>query len=122
VRHQHIGNGFEVEDVVEVVRRNYAHRVVFHNGQVELAPGVWLEPTPGHTVGQQAVRLHTQNFIRRRGKGLKVSSPGSICRRRKTPSSRRRELPNLDAHIGALHFGVAEQVPPEAGFDDGAAL
>jgi len=60
VRHQHIGNGFEVEDVVDVVRLNYAHRVVFHDGQVELAPGVWLEPTPGHTVGQQAVRLHTQ--------------------------------------------------------------
>ena len=55
VRHQHIGGGFEVEDVVDVVRLNYARRVVFHNGSAELSPGQRC----GQASAQQAVRLHT---------------------------------------------------------------
>jgi glyoxylase-like metal-dependent hydrolase (beta-lactamase superfamily II) len=60
IRHRHISPNFEVEDIVDVVRLNYARRVTFYNGQTELAPGLWLEPTPGHSPGQQAVRVHTQ--------------------------------------------------------------
>jgi glyoxylase-like metal-dependent hydrolase (beta-lactamase superfamily II) len=52
-------HGFEVEEIVGVVRLNYAGRVHLHAGTVELAPGLTLHPAPGHTGGLQIVRVHT---------------------------------------------------------------
>ncbi len=60
VRHRFFSLGYEVEDVVSVVRLNYARRVMFHVGAVDLGPGISLVPVPGHTPGQQAVRVHTR--------------------------------------------------------------
>lgn len=50
---------FNVEDVVNLVRGVYQQRVVFHDGDVQLAPGVELVHVGGHTMGLQAVRVHT---------------------------------------------------------------
>jgi glyoxylase-like metal-dependent hydrolase (beta-lactamase superfamily II) len=50
---------FEVEDVVRLVRLNYAGRVAMHTGLAELAPGVTLHPAPGHSPGLQFVRVRT---------------------------------------------------------------
>jgi glyoxylase-like metal-dependent hydrolase (beta-lactamase superfamily II) len=58
--HSFFRGAYEVEDIVDVVRLNYAERVVFYNGCVDLAPGIVLEPMPGHTPGQQIVRVHTK--------------------------------------------------------------
>lgn len=58
--HSFFRGAYEVEDIVDVVRLNYAERVIFHNGRVDLAPGIALEPMPGHTPGQQIVRVHTK--------------------------------------------------------------
>ncbi len=81
---------YDVEDIVDVVRLNYAERVKFYNGPVELAPGISLEPMPGHTPGLQVVRVHTrrgwivlmsdaahyfENIIHRRPFPLVVSVP-----------------------------------------------
>jgi len=49
-----------VDDVVKLVRKVYADRVVFHNGDHALAPGVDLLMIGGHTRGLQAVRVATQ--------------------------------------------------------------
>ena len=38
----------------------YAGRVVFHDGDVELAPGLSLHRVGGHTDGLQVVRVHTE--------------------------------------------------------------
>ena len=51
---------YEVEDVVGMVRRVYAGRVRFHQGDSELAPGVSLHLIGGHTMGLQAVRVMTR--------------------------------------------------------------
>jgi len=51
---------YELEDVVGVVRRLYAGRVRFHDGDAELAPGVSLHLIGGHTMGLQAVRVATR--------------------------------------------------------------
>jgi glyoxylase-like metal-dependent hydrolase (beta-lactamase superfamily II) len=59
MRHKRLAHSFEVEDVVGIVRLNYAQRVVLHNGMVELAPGLMLHPTGGHSAGLQFVRVHT---------------------------------------------------------------
>jgi glyoxylase-like metal-dependent hydrolase (beta-lactamase superfamily II) len=60
MRHPFMSHAFEVEDVVGIVRLNYAGRVEFHNGTAELAPGLSLHLAGGHTAGLQFVRVHTQ--------------------------------------------------------------
>jgi glyoxylase-like metal-dependent hydrolase (beta-lactamase superfamily II) len=51
---------FDVEDVVGMVRRNYAGRVRFHDGDADVAPGVSVHLIGGHTLGLQAVRVATR--------------------------------------------------------------
>jgi glyoxylase-like metal-dependent hydrolase (beta-lactamase superfamily II) len=58
--HDRLRHSFEVEDVVGMVRLNYAGRVDFYNGPAELAPGITLHPAPGHSVGLQFVRVNTR--------------------------------------------------------------
>jgi glyoxylase-like metal-dependent hydrolase (beta-lactamase superfamily II) len=54
------GGAFDVEDVVGMVRRVYAGRVQFHDGDAEIAPGVSLHRIGGHTMGLQVVRVATR--------------------------------------------------------------
>ena len=51
---------YEVEDVVGMVRRVYAGRVRFHDGDAEIAPGVSVHLIGGHTLGLQVVRVATR--------------------------------------------------------------
>jgi glyoxylase-like metal-dependent hydrolase (beta-lactamase superfamily II) len=59
MRYPHLARSFEVEDVVGIVKLNFAQRVKLYNGPVELAPGITLHPVGGHTPGMQFVRVHT---------------------------------------------------------------
>jgi glyoxylase-like metal-dependent hydrolase (beta-lactamase superfamily II) len=58
--HRHLAAPFEAEDVVQLVRRTFEGRVVFHAGDSVLAPGLTLHHLPGHTPGLQAVRVQTE--------------------------------------------------------------
>lgn len=51
---------FDVEDVVGMVRSNYAGRVRFHDGDADIARGVSLHFIGGHTMGLQVVRVATR--------------------------------------------------------------
>jgi glyoxylase-like metal-dependent hydrolase (beta-lactamase superfamily II) len=51
---------FEADDVVAMVRRVYSGRVVFHDGDDEIAPGVSVHHVGGHTMGMQVVRVTTR--------------------------------------------------------------
>ena len=53
-------HAYEVEEVVGMVRQVYAGRVLFHDGDVVLAPGLSLHHIGGHTMGIQSVRVHTR--------------------------------------------------------------
>lgn len=55
--HTRMRKPFFVEDVLEAVRMVYAGRICFHNGDVELAPGVSLHLLGGHSRGLQVVRV-----------------------------------------------------------------
>ncbi len=59
MRHAHLRAPFELEDVVRLVRLNYAGRAAIHAGTVELLPGITLHPAPGHSPGLQFVRVTT---------------------------------------------------------------
>jgi glyoxylase-like metal-dependent hydrolase (beta-lactamase superfamily II) len=52
-------SAFEEEEVVGMVRRVYAGRVCFHDGDVQLADNISLHLIGGHTKGLQVVRLWT---------------------------------------------------------------
>jgi len=63
MRYRHLNHAFEVEDVVGLVRLNYAGRVRLHNGAVELCPGITLHPAPGHSAGLQFVCVDTRRGV-----------------------------------------------------------
>jgi len=50
---------YEPDHVAGMVRLVYKNRVVFHDGDAEIGPGVSLHRIGGHTAGMQAVRVHT---------------------------------------------------------------
>ena len=53
-------HGFTGEQVGALVVEVYRDRVVFHDGDEQLAPGLSLHLIGGHTAGLQAVRVHTR--------------------------------------------------------------
>src|SRR6201991_256862 len=60
MRYPRLSHSFEVEDVCGIVRLNYAQRVVFYNGDAELAPGLTVHAVGGHSAGLQFVRVKTR--------------------------------------------------------------
>lgn len=50
----------EQEDVLTLIRANFAGQVQFHDGDEEIAPGLSVHRIGGHTKGLQAVRVWTQ--------------------------------------------------------------
>ena len=60
MRHTRFSHGYEVEDVVGMVRLVYGDRVTFYRGDADLAPGVSLHHIGGHTPGLQCVRVMTK--------------------------------------------------------------
>jgi glyoxylase-like metal-dependent hydrolase (beta-lactamase superfamily II) len=60
MRYPVLARPFEVDEVVGIVRLNYARRVRLYSGVAELAPGITLHPAPGHSVGLQFVRVNTR--------------------------------------------------------------
>jgi glyoxylase-like metal-dependent hydrolase (beta-lactamase superfamily II) len=51
---------YDGDDVVAMVRKLYAGRVVFHDGDEDFAPGISLHRVGGHSKGLQMVRVHTR--------------------------------------------------------------
>lgn len=58
--HAVLRHPFDVEDVVSFVRHVYAGRVHFHNETEQLADGLSLHRTGGHSAGLQVVRVWTR--------------------------------------------------------------
>jgi glyoxylase-like metal-dependent hydrolase (beta-lactamase superfamily II) len=50
---------FSAEHVCEAIRRLYAGKLVFHDGDAEIADGVTVHAIGGHSRGLQAVRVRT---------------------------------------------------------------
>jgi glyoxylase-like metal-dependent hydrolase (beta-lactamase superfamily II) len=58
--HEHQRIPFEVNDVTAMVRRVFEGRVVFHDGNDELAPGLTVHRIGGHSKGLQCLRVRTR--------------------------------------------------------------
>lgn len=52
---------FTADHVCEMVRHVYSGRVVFHNGDAQVAPGVSVHCVGGHSRGLQVVRVKTRH-------------------------------------------------------------
>jgi glyoxylase-like metal-dependent hydrolase (beta-lactamase superfamily II) len=57
--HAELRAPFEADDVTHMVRRVFDGRVMFHDGDAELSPGITLHRVGGHTPGLQVVRVST---------------------------------------------------------------
>ncbi len=57
--HRPLSVHFEAEDVAQMVRRVFAGKVAFHDGDSEIAPGITVHRVGGHTDGMQVVRVRT---------------------------------------------------------------
>ena len=53
-------HAYEIDDIVGMIRALYGQRVVFHDGDEEIAPGISVHLIGGHTLGLQAVRVATR--------------------------------------------------------------
>ena len=51
---------YTADHVCTLVQKVFAGRVVFHDGDAEIAPGVTVHKVPGHTMGMQCVRVATE--------------------------------------------------------------
>jgi glyoxylase-like metal-dependent hydrolase (beta-lactamase superfamily II) len=60
MQYPRLSHSFEVEDVCGIVRLNYARRVLFYDGDCELAPGLTIHAASGHSAGLQFVRVRTR--------------------------------------------------------------
>ena len=58
--HDIMQHAYEADHVVHMVRCVFDHRVQFHDGSAEIAPGIELHHIGGHTKGMQSVRVKTQ--------------------------------------------------------------
>jgi len=52
--------GYDVDDIAATLRKLFQDRVVYHEGDSDLASGVSLHHLGGHTGGQQVVRVMTR--------------------------------------------------------------
>ncbi len=59
--HSFFRDMYEMDDVVDFVRGVYAGRVVFHDGDAGIIPGVTVHLARGHTPGVQFVRVNTRS-------------------------------------------------------------
>ena len=51
---------FTVDHVCDMVRRVYDGKVIFHDGDATVAPGVTVHKVGGHSRGLQVVRVETE--------------------------------------------------------------
>lgn len=58
--HSQLRAPFEAADVARMVHRVFEDRVVFHDGEAELSPGISVHHVGGHTPGLQVVRVTTE--------------------------------------------------------------
>lgn len=63
MRHKNLRVGYDTADVKAVIDRLYADRLIFHDGEEEIVPGVTVRRMGGHSPGLQAVTVMTQRGL-----------------------------------------------------------
>ena len=126
--HAPLRMAYAADDICDMVQRVYSGRVVFHQGDAEIAPGVSLHLIGGHTRGLQAVRVKTasgwlclasdaahyyENFLERKVFPLVVDMEDMLSgftRIQRLASAPSLVVPGHDPLVGSL-FPQAEGAP-----------
>ncbi len=105
---------FTADHICSFVKKVYSGRVAFHDGDGEVAPGITVHKTGGHTLGLQCVRVKTaggyvvlatdaahmyENFERRKPFSITVDAAETLrtyTRLEKLASSRAQVVPGHD--------------------------
>ena len=59
--HDHLRAPFTADHICDMVRKIYSGKVIFHDGDAQVAPGVTVHAIGGHSLGLQSVRVKTAN-------------------------------------------------------------
>ena len=113
MQYPRLSHSFEVEDVCGIVRLNYARRVVFYNGDAELAPGITIHAASGHSAGLQFVRVKTRRgpvVLVHHGSLGQIEVVNQAVKLSRTPSQIAHPTPEKGEHT--------EEVLKEYGYDD----
>lgn len=127
--HPHLAGPFDAENVVDMVRRLFDGRVVFHAGDDELVPGVSLHHLPGHTPGLQVVRVQTArgpvvlasdaiHFWANLTRATPFPVVADVVAYLEALRRLRRLAPSLDHIIPGHDPGVLERFPAEPDTED----
>ena len=60
MKHEIFRRPYIIDHVAGMIRLVYQNRVMFHNGDEDIAPGISVHHIGGHTMGLQSVRVHTK--------------------------------------------------------------
>lgn len=107
MRHEFLSRAFEVDDVADLVRLNFKGRIVFHEGDSALWPGLTLHLAGGHSHGLQYVRVQT-----RRGWVVVASD---VAHYYENITSRRPFT--IAYHVGEMLDGLERMMMPENGLN-----
>ncbi len=58
--HHFLREAYDLENALEMIRKIYSGRAVFHDGESEMVPGLTLHRVGGHTAGLQILRVWTK--------------------------------------------------------------
>jgi glyoxylase-like metal-dependent hydrolase (beta-lactamase superfamily II) len=58
--HHFLREAYDLDNALEMVRKIYSGRAVFHDGVSEVVPGLTLHHVGGHTAGLQVLRVYTE--------------------------------------------------------------
>src|ERR1700744_4041063 len=99
--HQALRGPFDADDVTAMVEKIFADRVVFHDGESEIAPNLTVHKVGGHSKGLQVVPV------------LKASP---ICSKASPPCGglRRRTIMSFQAMIPWFSNGILPPIPTSA--------
>jgi glyoxylase-like metal-dependent hydrolase (beta-lactamase superfamily II) len=61
--HSYFRHAFDEEGVLAMVRKLYAGRLEFHDGDDEIAPGLSVHLIGGHSHGLQSIRINTRRGV-----------------------------------------------------------
>lgn len=61
--HPHLSEHYEADHICDLVRANFEGRVVVHDGDVMLRPGITLHKVGGHAAGLQCLSVQTERGL-----------------------------------------------------------
>jgi glyoxylase-like metal-dependent hydrolase (beta-lactamase superfamily II) len=123
MRFRYFAAGYEADDIANLVKLNFARRLKFYDGPFSFAPGIEIDVAPGHSVGLQYLRIHTErgwvtlagdvtSFFENVSRQRPFVAAVDIAQMLRSYEKVRATVPSLDYLIPGHDTLVTESYPP----------